>query len=154
MAKIFLICGFLGAGKTTISKQLAQQYNAEYMNVDETVLQMFAPEQYHKEWEHCFSGAEKALWLKIQECAKCGKDVVFDVGFWTRKSRDEARLRAKQNGIEPVLYYVYAPDHILKQRISKRTGKIAANNIKNFDTIKQMFEPPQSDEKFIHVDNF
>lgn len=154
MAKLFLICGFLGAGKTTISKQLAQQHDAEYMNVDETVIQMFAPEQYHNDWESCFYEAEKVLWLKIQECAKCDKDVVFDVGFWTRKSRDEARLRAQQIGLEPVLYYVYAPDNILKQRISKRPGKIAANNIKNFDTIKQIFEPPQSDEKFIRVDNF
>lgn len=154
MAKIFLICGFLGAGKTTISKQLAQQYDAEYMNVDETVAQMFAPEQYHNDWERCFSEAEKVLWLKIQEYAKCDKSVVFDVGFWTRESRDEARLRAQQIGLEPVLYYVYAPDNILKQRISKRTGKIATNNIKNFDNIKQMFEAPQSDEKFIRVDNF
>lgn len=154
MAKLFLICGFLGAGKTTVSKRLADEYNAEYMNVDETVMKTFTPDEYENNWETCFGKAEEMLWQKVQECAEHNKNVVFDVGFWTRKSRDDARLRATQVGMAPVLYYVYAPDKILKQRIAKRPGKIAANNVKNFDTIKQMFEPPQADEEFVQVDNF
>ena len=144
MAKLFLICGFLGAGKTTISKQLAIEHNAEYMNVDKHVMKMFAPDEYERNWEKCFAAAEEDLWQQIQQCAKLHKNVVFDVGFWTRKSRDDARLRATQAGIKPIVYYVYAPDEILKQRIAKRPGKIAENNIKNFDTIKQMFEEPQN----------
>lgn len=54
----------------------------------------------------------------------------------------------------PIVYYVYAPDEILKERIAQRPGKIAENNIKNFDTIKQMFEEPQADEDFIRIDNY
>ena len=64
MAKIFLICGFLGAGKTTISKQLAKQYDAEYMNVDNHVMQMFARDEYESNWEKCFTTAEDDLWQK------------------------------------------------------------------------------------------
>ena len=154
MAKIFLICGFLGAGKTTISKQLAKQYDAEYMNVDNHVMQMFARDEYESNWEICFTTAEDDLWQKIQLCAQSNTNVVFDVGFWTRKSRDAARARARQIEMTPIVYYVYAPDEILKERIAQRPGKIAENNIKNFDTIKQMFEEPQADEDFIRIDNY
>ncbi|MBQ8293873.1 MAG: ATP-binding protein [Alphaproteobacteria bacterium] len=154
MAKLFLICGFLGAGKTTVSKQLAKQYNAEYMNVDSHVTQLFARDEYEHNWEKCFSIAEDDLWQKIKLCAQSDTDVVFDVGFWTRKSRDMASARARQIGMTPIVYYVYAPDEILKKRIAQRSGRIAENNIKNFDTIKQMFENPQVDEDFVQVDNF
>ena len=154
MAKIFLMCGFLGAGKTTVSKQLAKQYNAEYMNVDRHVTQMFARDEYERDWEKCFAAAEDALWQKIQLCAQSDTNVVFDVGFWTRESRDTACARARQIGMTPIVYYVYAPDKILKERIAQRPGKIAENNIKNFDIIKQMFEEPQTDEEFIRIDNY
>ena len=154
MAKLFLMCGFLGAGKTTVSKQLADKCNAEYMNVDETVMKNFTPIEYENNWEACFGKAEEMLWRKIHNCALHNKNVVFDVGFWTRQSREVARMRAKHVGMEPMLYYVYAPDEILKQRIAQRSGKIAENNVKNFDTIKQMFEIPQADEEFVQVDNF
>lgn len=154
MAKLFLICGFLGAGKTTFSKKLAYEHNAEYMNVDEYVMRNFTKEEYENNWEECFSKAEEALWKKIYKCAKNNQNVVFDVGFWTRQSRDNARNRAQEIGITPVLYYIYAPDEILKQRIATRPGSIAANNIKKFDSIKQMFEVPQSDEDFIQINNY
>ncbi len=154
MAKIFLMCGFLGAGKTTVSKRLAKQYDAEYMNVDNHVIRLFTRDEYEDNWENCFSTAEEDLWQKIRLCAQSNTNVVFDVGFWTRQSRDIARTRAKQFGMTPIVYYVYAPDEILKQRIASRSGKIAENNIKNFDAIKQMFEEPQADEDFIHINNY
>ncbi len=154
MAKLFLICGFLGAGKTTVSKQLTQQYDAEYMNVDSHVTQLFTRDEYENNWEACFTVAEHDLWQKIRLCAQSDTNVVFDVGFWTRKSRDVARARARQIGMTPIVYYVYAPDKVLKERIAQRSGKIAENNIKNFDTIKPMFEEPQSDEEFVRIDNF
>ena len=154
MAKLFLMCGFLGAGKTTVSKQLIEENDAKYMNIDNLVMEMFTPYEYENNWEKCFAIAEEHLWQQIQLYATQNKNVVFDIGFWTRKSRDMARIRATQIGMEPVVYYVYAPDEILKQRIAKRPGKIAANNIKNFDIIRKLFEEPQADEEFVRINNF
>ena len=133
MAKLFLICGFLGAGKTTFSKKLAYETNAEYMNVDEYVMQNFTKQEYENNWEYCFTKAEELMWQKIYKCTQNNQNVVFDVGFWTRQSRDKARNRVLKIGITPVLYYIYAPDEILKQRIATRSGSIAENNIKNFE---------------------
>ena len=44
----YLICGFLGAGKTTYSKKLAQQTNATHLNADELCMKLFKKEEYEK----------------------------------------------------------------------------------------------------------
>ncbi len=152
--KLYIICGFLGAGKTTFSKQLALDKNALHLNPDEWCCKLFTKEEYEQNWEECFSKTLNILWNKAQDAVTSGKDVIFDVGFWDKNSRIEAKKRAQQLGAEPVLYYIYAPDEILKQRISLRKGKIAENNVKNFSAIKMLFEEPDSDENFIKINNF
>lgn len=154
VAKLYLICGFLGAGKTTYSKKLADITGALYLNPDDWCMQLFSKEEYEQHWEQCFAQTIEFLWDKIKEVSKHHQDVIFDMGFWTKASREEARNRAIQFEMEPILYYIYAPDDILKQRISRRTGAIAQKNYQQFEQIKSAFEAPQSDEPHILVKNF
>jgi predicted kinase len=42
MATVHLICGFLGAGKTTFAKALAEQKSAIRFSIDELYLRLFA----------------------------------------------------------------------------------------------------------------
>lgn len=153
MTKLYLICGFLGAGKTTFSKSLAKEKDAIHLNPDEWCIKLF-PNEYEQSWDKCFSKTIDLLWNKIEKYAKQGQDVVFDMGFWTKLSRDDARQKAKKLGIEPVLYYIYAPDDILQKRLAQRTGLIAQNNLKNFVKIKLSFEEPNQDEPHIKINNF
>ena len=76
------------------------------------------------------------------------------MGFWDKKDRQNAYLKALEMGFEPVICYIYAPDDILISRISQRKGTIAEYNRKNFNNIKQMFEVPDDDEFFIRIDNY
>ncbi len=152
--KFYIICGFLGAGKTTFSKQLAREKNALHLNPDEWCCKLFTPEEYENKWGDCFQKTVDFLWQKAQEAVIGRRDIVFDMGFWSKASRLETKKRAEQLGTESVLYYIYAPDEILKQRISLRKGKIAENNIKNFYSIKKLFEEPENDENFIKINNF
>lgn len=154
ISDVYLICGFLGAGKTTCSKKLAQDIGAVRLNVDEVCMQKYTPAEYEKNWELCFSQTLDFLWQKTAEYIKQGKDVIFDVGFWSKASRDEAVQKIKQLGGNPIIYYIYAPDEILKQRISTRSGKIAEHNLSHFDDIKKYFEEPSAPEHFIKIDNF
>ncbi len=154
MSKLYLICGFLGAGKTTFSKKLAAETGALYLNPDDWCMRLFSKEEYEQHWEQCFSKTLEILWGKIKEASKNHQDVIFDMGFWTKASRDDARNKAIQLGMESVLYYIYAPDNILKQRISKRPVTITQNNYQQFEQIKSAFEAPQSDEPHILIQNF
>ncbi len=151
---VYLICGFLGAGKTTYSKKLAFDTGAVHLNPDEVCMQRYKPEEYENNWEYCFAQTLDFLWHEIETYIKNNQDVIFDVGFWSKSSREEAVSKISQMGGKPVIYYVYAPDDILKQRLMSRKGKIAEQNILNFDSIKKSFEEPTKDEHPVIINNF
>ena len=150
----YLICGFLGAGKTTYSKKLVQEKKAIHLNADEWCMKLFSKDEYETNWENCFLKTMEYLWDKASEFSKQGQSVVFDIGFWDKKSRIEAIDKARELGFLPIIHYVYAPDDILKERISLRKGLIAENNLKHFDEIKKLFEEPDDTEDYIRIDNY
>lgn len=151
---IYLICGFLGAGKTTYSKKLVETTGAIHLNPDDVCMQKYSPEEYENNWEYCFTQTLDFLWQEISTYIKQNKDVIFDVGFWSKSSRDEAINKVKQMGGKPIIHYIYAPDSILKQRIATRKGIIAERNLLNFDVIKKLFEEPSEDEDFVTIENY
>ncbi len=151
---IYLICGFLGAGKTTYSKKLAKEKNAIHLNPDEVVMKRYSKEEYENNWEACFAETMDFLWQETASYIQQNKDIIFDVGFWDKASRVIAKEKATKLGATPIIYYIYAPDEILKQRISSRKGKIAEHNLLHFDDIKKYFEEPSDDETFITIKNY
>lgn len=150
---IYLICGFIGAGKTTYSQKLAGDINAVHLNPDEFCMKLFTPQEYETNWDKCFSQTVNMLWEKAAEFAREDKNVVFDLGFWSKKERQQACQKAEKLGFVPVIYYVYAPDDVLKKRISTRKGIIAEQNLKNFNKIKELFEAPSDDEFYRLINN-
>ncbi|MBQ3696008.1 MAG: ATP-binding protein [Alphaproteobacteria bacterium] len=150
----YLISGFLGAGKTTYSQKLSKETGAIHLNPDEWCMKLFSKEEYEQNWSKCFSETIEHLWKKAEEYAKNKKSVIFDMGFWTKLSRDEATQRAKDLGFNPVIHFLNVPDEILKQRISAREGTIAEYNLKHFDELKKQFEVPTKTEKYVKYDNY
>lgn len=150
----YLICGFLGAGKTTYAQRLAQKTGAIHLNPDEWCIKLFSKEEYEQNWNECFSKTIDYLWGKAAKYAKQGKSVVFDMGFWTKESRQDAIKQANGFGFSSVIHYIYAPDDILKQRITSRKGTIADYNLKHFDELKKQFEEPKDIEQAIKIKNY
>ena len=151
---VYLICGFLGAGKTTYAKKLAQSTGAIHLNPDEICMKRYKREEYENNWEYCFSQTVDYLWEQTAAYVRQNKDVILDMGFWSKSSRKEARKKVIKMGANVKGYYIYAPDVFLKQRIMSRKGKIAEQNFLNFDIIKKSFEEPSEDENFIMINNF
>ena len=147
----YIISGFLGAGKTTYSQKLAQETGAVHLNPDAWCMKLFKPEEYENNWSQCFAKTVDYLWEKASEYYKDRQSIIFDMGFWTRQSRDAACEQAKRIGFVPIIHYVYAPDEILKERIAKRQGVIAEHNLKHFDEIRKRFEEPSAPEQYIKI---
>ena len=152
---LYIIQGFIGAGKTTFSKKLTENIKAIYINIDESVVSMFDKDVYMKNWNFCFEKCLSIMWEQTKNLLSIGENVIFDMGFWLKKDRDYARNLAKQCGANVVHYYIYAPDEILKERIIKnRPIEWAKKHIENFENNKNKFEEPTEDENAIIINNF
>lgn len=152
---LYIIQGFIGAGKSTFSKKLTKETGASILNPDEWVSKLFTKEECEQEWDRCFDNAVAILWEKAKSLLKEGISVIFDMGFWFKKDRDFARKVAEECGAETVLYYLYVPDEILKKRIiDSRPPRWAKIHIENFDKNKEKFEIPLPEENAIKINNF
>lgn len=152
---LYIIQGFIGAGKSTFSKKLAEETGAVILNPDQWVSKLFNRDEYMSDWNRCFGEAVATLWQRAEGILKEGNDVIFDMGFWHKKDRDFARKVAEKCGAEVVQYYLYVPDEILKKRIiDSRPPHWAKIHIENFDKNKENFEIPLSEENAIIINNF
>jgi hypothetical protein len=154
MATVHLVCGYLGAGKTTFSKVLSEQHSAIRFSVDELYLRLFADEPTY---ELDAKAMERLLvtlndiWPQI---AKAGIDVVLDFGFWRRALRDDVRERARSIGAVTRLYWLRCPDGVAIARCLQRNGAPGAFLIsaQGFQELKTRFEPPDPGESSEIVD--
>ena len=151
MATLTIVHGFLGAGKSTFSKQLAQKTGAVRLNADEYCETHFTAKQLEFDWNTCFSQSVILLWHQTEIFIAEGRDVILDFGFWGFQSREDARQRATAMGAGFQHYYVHAPQAVLLRRIALRGGPVAEANLKNFDSLWQGFEEPRPTENAIPV---
>ena len=145
-ARLILICGLPGSGKTTLAKQLAEERRAVRLAPDE--------------WKHDLGidyydeamriRLEARLWRLAQELLKLGQSVILENGFWAREERDELRIAARTLGVAVELHYLEASIEELWRRIRLRNEKAepGAVPIKRRDLEKwaAQFEPPEAGE--------
>lgn len=90
ISQLYLICGFLGADKTTFSKELARETDAQYFNTDEWVAKLFPQSEYENNREQWFEIATNTIWNELKLCTTNGHNAILDAGFWTHAERDNA----------------------------------------------------------------
>jgi AAA domain len=94
-ARLLLICGLPGAGKTTLARQFAAGRSALRLTQDEWLIALGS-----SPWD--VSTREKVdheLRRLAQEVLRLGLSVVLDFGLWTRIERDEIRRFPQSSGV-------------------------------------------------------
>jgi predicted kinase len=118
-ARLILICGLPGSGKTTLAKELAPKVPAVRLSPDEWKHDLgidYYDERRRVQLEH-------RLWRLAQELLTLGQSVILENGFWSREERDGLRLSARALGVAVELHYLEAPVEELWRRLQVRNDE-------------------------------
>lgn len=117
MVHVVLMCGSAGAGKTTVARRLAAEGYVR-LSIDEAA------------WERGYrdhplpADIDQELKRELQDrlvrSVEAGRDVVVDLSFWARRSRDEYRRILAPLGVIPEVYYLATPLEVMLERVARR----------------------------------
>ena len=152
-ATVYILCGFMGAGKTTFAKKLEERTGAVRITKDEWLIRMVGNDPSIDGYEDY----NRRMWelsrdVAFQLAAK-GIDVIIDEGFWAKEHRDLMRRRAADVGAQPVVVYLDTPIETIRERVARRTlvpGKESFKVCEElFDALLQYWEPLGEDEEYV-----
>lgn len=146
---VVLLCGMVGAGKTTFATQLEREGHVR-LSIDEELWTRFGrygldyPTEVYDEYSHV---AEHVLLDRLRSLLAQGRDVVVDFGFWSRASRDRYKRVAEEAGARWRLVHLDVPRDVLLRRLAGRSSRFDANaafpvDADTLDGFLARFEPP------------
>ena len=145
-ARLILICGLPGSGKTTLAEQLAAEVPAVRLCPDEWKHDLGI--DYYDEESRV--RLEKRLWRLGQELLGLGQSVILENGFWAREERDALRDAARAVGASVELHHVTAHVDELWRRIVERDleGRWGSRSIRRdeLDEWVEAYEEPDAEE--------
>jgi predicted kinase len=115
-ARLIIVCGLPGSGKTTLAKELESRLGAVRFSPDEW-MEALSLDIYDEERR---AQIEALQWTLGQELLARGLTIIIEWGTWGRSERDALRLGARALGAAVELHYLYAPADVLFERIRRR----------------------------------
>jgi len=152
-AIVYVLCGFIGAGKTTFAKKLEERTGAVRITKDEWLIRMVGNDPTIDGYEDY----NRRMWelsrdVAFQLAAK-GIDVIIDEGFWAKEHRDLMRRRAEDVGAQPVVVFLDTPIETIRERVARRTLDPGKESFKIssdlLDGYLKYWQPPGDDEEYI-----
>lgn len=142
---LFVICGYIGVGKTTTAKILSKLTGAQRASVDETINTLITkPSNRNKdaifnpeELKICYN----AFALISKYLLSSGISVIIDGGFAKKLQRKQVIAVAKKLKVPFHVIHVTCPEKIIKIRASKRFKDGKGVGWKGFLQLKKIYEP-------------
>jgi predicted kinase len=115
-ARLIIVCGLPGSGKTTHAKQLEARLRAVRLCPDEW-MDALSLDLWDESMREKIEGLQ---WQLGQQLLILGLIVIIEWGTWGRSERDVLRLRARDLGVSVELHYLSAPVEVLIDRVQRR----------------------------------
>lgn len=155
MAKLILVCGPIGAGKTTYSLSLSKGIDAVRFSIDPWMQTLFSKDMISLDYSWMIERVYRCyeqIWQVSEQILTLNGNVILDLGFTTKAQREFFLERAKAFNIDSQVHYLNAPKNIRKKRIEKRNIKKDSNvysfevNTMMFNFMETKFETPDKHE--------
>lgn len=138
MAKVYLIVGNTGAGKSTYSAKLAEETNAYIFTGDEWFRSLFfkdIPDVSTYEWAlERTERIEEQILTEALKLLNRNIDVILDLGFFKNKQRNRVKAYMEQHEFECHMHY-------LDVDIETRWGRVEQRNTQQGDSFQ--FQVPR-----------
>ena len=155
MAKIYFICGFIGSGKTTYAKQLANTHAAFRFSIDEWMIPLFGEHMPRELFDERIDILTELFKSSAIQMMQLNTSVIFDFGFWNQLERTKITQWAQSQGFDFELIYLDSSFEICGQRAYKRNAdrldKAYEMTPEMLQMFWQLFEVPTPHEKVTYV---
>ena len=150
---VYIICGFIGAGKTTFAKKLEKKTGAVRITKDEWSICLIGNDPTidgYEEWDTKIIELSRDVAFQLVEK---GIDVIIDEGFWEKEQRVKMRKRIEALGAKEVLYYLDTPIETIRERVVGRNVNLTKESFKisreMLDNYLKYWQPPSEDEDYV-----
>jgi len=151
--RLYLLVGYPGAGKTTVSHLITELTGAEHIWADQERRHRFKDPQYsHEENVVLYD----ALNQQTDDLLATGKSVIFDTNFNFYKDRQLLRDIADKHGVTTTVIHLVTDRELSKHRAlnhdeSHHTRVLGTMSGDDFDRIAGNLEPPHGDENSVEI---
>ena len=150
---LYLLCGKMAAGKSTLARELAERGAAILLVQDEWLSHLFPGEIVDVSTFARFSARLRAaLTDHICTLLSRGTSIVLDFPGNTRTQRDWFRVLFERANSDHELHFIDVPDDLCKAQLRERSRHLAEGaawtSDAEFDAITKFFQPPAADEGF------
>ena len=139
MAKIYFICGFIGSGKTTYAKQLAESAPAVRLSIDEWMIPLYGEHMQRDVFDARLNTLMTLFKETAQQMLTLGVSVIFDFGFWTQNERIQFQAWAANLGVKSELIYLDVSFELCCERALNRNHQRADKSYEMNNEMLTMF---------------
>ena len=150
---VYVLCGFIGAGKTTFARKLEARTGAVRITKDEWLIRLIGNDPTidgYADYDHRVVELSRDIAFQFVEK---GIDVILDEGFWAKEERVLIRRRVEAMGAKAVLYYLDTPIETIRERVARRSADLPTDSFQIsgalLDYYLPYWQPPSEDEAYV-----
>jgi len=150
---LYIFCGKMASGKSTLAKKISQQKSAVLISEDEMLGKLFSGEITDvPSYVQCSGKLKSAMQPILVNLLKTGTSVVLDFPANTIDQRKWMKDIVDEASALNEFHYLERSNEVCKAQLSERAAKEperrGTDTPEMLDAISQYFEPPASEEGF------